>query len=88
LMAFLGGSAYAMARDVSEGFILLNLTLVRRMTAEELKQLRFEIEKLLTGIRGDQPSLDDILAIQSRNRKISRLNSAMFMINNQIQSIR
>ena len=87
-MAFLGGSAYAMARDVSEGYILLNLMLLRRLSAEELKQLRFEVERLLTGIRGEQPSLDNILAVQSRNRKISRLNSAVFMINSQLQSIR
>jgi hypothetical protein len=87
-MAFLGGSAYAMARDISEGFILLNTNLLRRMTAEELKQLRFEIDRLLTGVRGDQPSLDNMLAIQTRNRKISRLNSAVFMISSQLQTLR
>lgn len=87
-MAFLGGSAYAMARDVGEGYILLNTNLLRRMTAEELRQLRFEVERLLTAIRGDQPSLDNMMAIQTRNRKISRLNSAMFMINAQIQNLR
>ena len=87
-MAFLGGSAYAMARDVGEGFILLNTNLLRRMNAEELRQLRFEVERLLTGIRGDQPSLDNMMALQVRNRKISRLNSAVFMINSQLQSLR
>jgi hypothetical protein len=87
-MAFLGGSAYAMARDVGEGYILLNTTMLRRMSAEELKQLRFEIERFLNTIRGDQPSLDDMMALQTRNRKISRLNSAVFMINSQLQSLR
>lgn len=87
-MAFLGGSAYAMARDVGEGFILLNTNLLRRMSAEELRQLRFEVERLLTGIRGDQPSLNDMMAIQTRNRKISRLNSAVFMINSQLHTMR
>ena len=84
-MSFLGGSAYAMARDVCEGYILLNANLLKRMNGEELKLLRFEIEKMLTSIRGEQPALDNILALQGRNRKISRLNSAVFMINNQIQ---
>ncbi len=87
-MPYLGGSAYAMARDVCEGYILLNVNLLRRMSGEELRQLRFEIERLLTGTRGEQLSLEDILAIQSKNRRISRLNSAVMMINNQIQSIR
>lgn len=87
-MPFLGGSAYAMARDVCEGYVLLNAMFLRRMTGDELKQLRFEIEKLLTSIRGDQPALDNMLALQSRNRKISRLNSAVFMINSHLQSLR
>jgi hypothetical protein len=87
-MSFLGGSAYAMARDVGEGFILLNANLLKRMNAEELRQLRFEVDRLLTSVRGDQPSMDNMLAIQTRNRKISRLNSAVFMINAQIQILR
>ena len=87
-MAFLGGSAYAMARDVGEGFILLNANLLKRMNAEELRQLRFEVDRLLTSVRGDQPSMDNMLAIQTRNRKISRLNSAVFMINTQLQILR
>jgi hypothetical protein len=85
-MPFLGGSAYAMARDVSEGYILLNANLLKRMNADELRQLRFEVERILTGVRGDQPSLADLTALQLRNRKITRLNSAVFMINNQLQS--
>jgi hypothetical protein len=85
-MAFLGGSAYAMARDVGEGYVLLNVNLLRRMAPEELKQLRFEVERILTGLRGEQPALDDVMALQVRNRKISRLNSAVMMINNRMQS--
>jgi hypothetical protein len=87
-MAFLGGSAYAMARDMGEGYILLNSTMLKRMTGEELKQLRFEVERILSTLRSDQPSLDDMLALQTRNRKISRLNSAISMINNHIHTNR
>jgi hypothetical protein len=77
-----------MARDVGEGYILLNLSLLRRMPAEELRLLRFELEKMLTGVRGEQPALDNVMALQARNRKISRLNSAVLMINTQLQAIR
>lgn len=87
-MAYLGGSAFAMARDVGEGYILLNSSLLRRLVADELKQLRFEIERILTTIRSEQPAVDDVLAIQTRNRKISRLNQAVIMINAQMQSKR
>jgi hypothetical protein len=81
-MAFLGGSAYAMARDVGEGFVLISPVLLKRMTDEELRQLRFEIDRILTGIRSEQYPMDDQNALGNRNRRISRLNSAVAMINN------
>lgn len=87
-MAFLGGSAFAMARDVGEGYILLNQIVLKRMSTDELKQLRFEVDRLLTGLRSEQPPQDNVPAINARNRKISRLNSAVSMINNQIQATR
>jgi len=77
-----------MARDVSEGYILINSNLLKRMTAEELRLLRFELEKMLTGVRGEQPALDNVMALQVRNRKISRLHSAVLMINTQLQVLR
>ncbi len=77
-----------MAKDVGEGFILLNTSVLKRMTAEELRQLRFEIQRIQTGIRGEQHPIDDSLAIQTRNRKLSRLNSAVMMIDNQLQGNR
>jgi hypothetical protein len=83
-MAYIGASAYAMARDVGEGYILLNATLLKRLKGEELRALRFEIDRLLTSIRGEQHSIDDVAATQQRNRKLSRLNSAAALINNQI----
>jgi len=75
-----------MARDVSEGYVLLNPTMMKRMTDEELRQLRFEIERLLTGIRGEQYPADDTNAVQNRNRRIGRLTSGVSMINNYLQS--
>ena len=77
-----------MARDVSEGYILINSNLLKRMTSEELRLLRFELEKMLTGVRGEQPALDNVMALQVRNRKISRLHSAVLMINTQLQVLR
>jgi hypothetical protein len=87
-MAYLGGSAFAMAKDVGDGFILLNTSVLKRMTADELRQLRFEIQRIQMGIRSEQHPIDNSLAIQARNRKLSRLNSAVMMIDNQIQGNR
>jgi hypothetical protein len=84
-MPYMGGSAFAMARDVGEGYVLLNATTLKRMTGEELKQLRFELDRILTGIRGEAPPLEDVQALSARNRKIARLNSAVLMIKNHVQ---
>ena len=87
-MAFLGGSAFAMARDICEGFVLVNPTLLKRMTDDELRQVRFEIDRILTGIRSEQYPLEDQNALQHRNRRITRLNSAVAMISNWLLSHR
>ena len=80
----MGGSAFAMARDIAEGYILLNAAVLRRMTPEELKQLRFELDRVLTTLRGEQIPQDQMAQLQARNRKVSRLNSAVSMINGQL----
>ena len=77
---FLGGSAYAMSRDIAEGYVLLNANLLKKFTAPELAQLRQQLEKVQKEVRAEQPPLDDIQAIQKRGRKISRISSAMLVL--------
>jgi hypothetical protein len=77
---YMGGSAWAMARDIMEGFILVTERTFARMLPTELDQLAFEMDRIMRDVRGDQPSLDDLPAIQQRNRKISRLNTALMIL--------
>lgn len=79
-MGFPGGSAYAMARDVAEGYLLVTERTFKTMTRADLDQLTFEIDRHLRELRGDQPALDDLPAIQTRQRKMQRLNSALQMV--------
>lgn len=76
----MGGSAYAMARDITEGFILVTERTFKTMQRSEVDQLAFEMDRYLREIRGEQPALDDMPAIQLRNRRISRINQAMIMV--------
>jgi len=78
---FMGGSAYAMSRDIAEGLILVNSNSLKKFTAAELKQLCFELDRCIKEARGDQPPLDDTQAIQKRGRKITRINQALSVIN-------
>lgn len=77
---FAGGSAYAMARDIAEGYVLLNASVLKKFSLPELAQLRRELERAQTEIRGDQPPISDIQAIQRRGRKISRISSAILVL--------
>ena len=80
MSSFMGGSAYAMSRDIAEGYVLLNATLLKKFSDAELAKLRQELEKVQREIRADQPPLDDIQAIQKRGRKISRISSALLIL--------
>ena len=69
-----------MARDIAEGFMMVTERSFKNMTRSDLDQLAFELERHLRELRGDQASLDDIPAIQPRNRKIQRVNTATMVL--------
>jgi len=69
-----------MTRDITEGFILVTERTFTRLQPAELDQLGFEIDRHLREVRGEQPPLEDIGALQLRNRRIQRLNSALFIL--------
>lgn len=77
---FSGGSAYAMSRDVGEGLILVNANTFKKYTMAEMKQLAFELDRVLKEVRADQPAQDDIQAIQKRGRKLTRVNQALMIL--------
>jgi hypothetical protein len=77
---FPGGSAYAMARDIGEGYQTVNERTFQRFNRADLDKLSFEMNRLIKEVRGDQPAIDDLPAVQQRNRKIQRLNTAMMIL--------
>jgi len=77
---FMGGSAYAMARDIGEGLILVNANTFKKFETSEMKQLAFELDKLQKEVRGDQPASEDTQAIQKRGRKLGRITTALQII--------
>lgn len=79
-MGIPGGSAYAMSRDIAEGYTLVTERTFKTLTPAELDKLVFEMDRHLRELRGDQPALDDIPAIQLRNRRIQRINQAMLVL--------
>ena len=73
---FIGGSAWAMAKDVAGGYVLVTQRTFQQMSVAHLEVLSAELNRRLRDIRGEQPSLDDVTALQSRNRRIQRITTA------------
>jgi len=77
---FPGGSAFAMARDIAEGYFTVTERSFQRMDRGDLDRITFEMDRILRDVRSQQPDLEDIPAIKERNRKIQRINSALMIL--------
>lgn len=80
MSGFIGGSAWAMARDIGKGNILVTTRTVARLNRAELDLLYFELERYLRQLRGEQPDLADTLAVRSRNQMLVRLRRAQTLV--------
>jgi len=78
---FPGGSAWAMARDIAEGFVQVTERTFRRFELGQVEQLAFELDRALRDARGEVVAADDLDAVKTRNRRIQRLNGALLMLN-------
>jgi hypothetical protein len=83
---WMGGSCPAMANQVAGGYMLLTAASLKGFLPGELQALKLELEKLLRNVRAEVPPQDDALAQQARNHKISRLSSAVQIVQNQMMS--
>jgi len=79
-MAVPGGSAFAFAKDIGEGYQTVTERSFKGLSKGEMDTLTFELERALRDIRGEQAPLEDLVAIQARSRKIQRLNGALMML--------
>jgi len=80
MASFPGGSAWAMAKDIAEGYLLINERTYRRFDAGQLEKLGFELERALREQRGEVVDVEDVQAVQQKNRKLSRLTGAITML--------
>jgi len=81
---FMGGSAFAMASQITDGYVSLTPTLLKRFGRPELTKLQFELQKLQTSLRGNQPTTDDTKAVQAYHQKLGRIRGASLVIQNQL----
>jgi hypothetical protein len=79
---FIGGSAYAMVRDISEGYIIVSELTFKKFQPADFQTFGFELDKLLREIRGAVPATGDVEATQKRHRRMQRLQQALTIANN------
>ncbi len=77
---YMGGSAPAMASQVADGYTLISAPQLKRLLDNELDQLQVELEKILRDVRSEPMNLEDVPAINARNRKIARISGALQQI--------
>ena len=82
---FSGGSAFGMATQISEGYMIVNPLNLKRLSKADLGKLQFELQRIMTDLRSQQPDQDDTVALQTRNRKISRIRQAVQVIDHRIR---
>lgn len=71
-----------MARDIGEGYHLVTERTFKKMSRGEIDLLAQEIDHALRDVRGEQPASEDLAAVQLRNRRIQRLNTALLVLRN------
>ena len=82
MSAFLGGSAYAMVRDIADGYIIASELTFKKFQAPDFQTFGFELDKLLREIRANVPPTGDVDATQKRQRRMQRLQQALTIANN------
>jgi hypothetical protein len=80
--AFVGGSAYAMVRDIAEGYIIATELTFRKFLHSDFQTFGFEADKLMREFRAAVPPTGDVDATQKRHRRMQRLQQAMTISNN------
>ena len=73
-----------MANQIADGYLTLTSQVLRRFQRGELSQIQFELQKLMTTLRSNQPIGDDTQALQAYHHKVGRIRSAMLVIQNQM----
>jgi hypothetical protein len=80
MASFPGGSAWALARDIAAGHFLVTERTFQAFNRGQLDKLTFELDRCLREVRAEQPPLEDTRAVQDRNRRIQRLNTAAMIL--------
>ncbi|MCL5024237.1 MAG: hypothetical protein M1497_12915 [Nitrospirae bacterium] len=75
-----GKGLKTIARDVAEGYTVVNPLFLKPFDGETLKALYMEVMKAQAEIRGEKFPYSDVQAIRGRNLKLQRLHISAMII--------
>ncbi len=76
----ISGSPKKLARDIADGFFMLSPPNLRNYTPSDIKVVLANLALVTRELRQDPIPLEDILALKTRNMKLSRLHQAEIII--------
>ena len=79
-MAILGGNPKMLARDISDGFVILNMANIRKYTNQDIHELFQNIMIVQREIRQEQVELKDVEAVKKKQMRLQRLFRAITTI--------
>lgn len=68
------------ARDISDGFVILNALVLKKFEIQYTKGLHHQLRKLQNKIRVESFPAHNPSAIRNRNLKLQRLHNALFVL--------
>jgi hypothetical protein len=77
-----------MAKDIMEGYVMLNPLVLKKFDAATFKELHQHLRKLQTVIRSAGVDLTNLDATRNRNQKLQRMHQAMAVLENQAKTQR
>jgi len=88
MISLRGKSLTAIAKDIAEGYVIVNPLFLKPLDAETLKALYSQIMKVQAEIRGEKFPFNDVAAIRSRNMRLQRLHNTLMVIRNFVKERR
>lgn len=76
----IAGSPKKLAQDIADGFLALSPPMLKLYTPADLKIILAHIGIVARELRGEKIPLEEILALKTRNSKLSRLNQNEMVI--------
>jgi hypothetical protein len=77
-----------MAKDIMEGYVVLNPLVLKKFDESSYKDLHEHLRKLQTSLRSSGVDLTNQEATRNRNLKMQRLHQAMAVLENQARRLK